>query len=100
MDRAPMRFDGTAPVVVSNEDHTTHTLYGNSAAMDALRLEVEWAARSTAKVLITGPSGAGKELVAHAVHRGSTRGRRPFVALVLIGLWGSPHSNGPPPACQ
>jgi transcriptional regulator with PAS, ATPase and Fis domain len=54
--------------------------------MGALRLEIEWAARSTAKVLITGPSGAGKELVAHAIHRGSARARRSFVALNCAGI--------------
>src|SRR5215831_19579551 len=87
MDGIPVRSESTASVVVSSDfNHTTHTLYGNSASMEALRLEIEWAARSTAKVLITGPSGAGKELVAHAIHRGSARARRSFVALNCAGI--------------
>jgi len=88
MDREPVRSEGTAAEVAVFHDtgHTAHTLYGTSAAMDNLRREIEWAARSTAKVLITGPSGAGKELVAHAIHRGSARSRRSFVALNCAGI--------------
>ena len=43
-------------------------LVGDSPAISELRLEIERTARSEAKVLITGESGVGKELVARAVH--------------------------------
>jgi two-component system response regulator PilR (NtrC family) len=36
--------------------------------MRTLRTAIEWVARSTAPVLITGETGAGKELVAREIH--------------------------------
>jgi transcriptional regulator with PAS, ATPase and Fis domain len=61
-------------------------LVGTSPVMADLRAEVERVARSDAKVLITGESGTGKELVAQAVHNGSRRSERPFVAVNCAGL--------------
>ena len=56
-------------------------MVGNSSAMEKLRVEIARAAPSDARVLITGESGVGKELVARAVHRGSPRNERPLVAI-------------------
>jgi two-component system nitrogen regulation response regulator NtrX len=53
-------------------------LLGSSAVMQRLRDEVERAARSDARVLITGENGTGKELVARALHEGSPRADGPF----------------------
>jgi two-component system NtrC family response regulator len=61
-------------------------LVGSSPAMVDLRAEIERVARSDAKVLITGESGSGKELVAQAIHNNSTRAERPFVAVNCAGL--------------
>jgi predicted ATP-dependent protease len=52
-----------------------------SPAMRALRLETRRLAASKATVIINGESGAGKELVARAVHDASTRAAGPFVTL-------------------
>jgi two-component system response regulator AtoC len=61
-------------------------LVGTSPAMVDLKAEVERVSRSDAKVLITGESGSGKELVAQAVHNGSSRTSREFVAVNCAGL--------------
>ncbi len=61
-------------------------LTGNGPAMTALREEVERVARSDAKVLITGESGAGKEIVAHAIHAGGPRAAMTFAPVNCAGL--------------
>jgi two-component system response regulator AtoC len=61
-------------------------LTGTSSVMIELKQEIERIARSDAKVLVTGESGVGKELVANAVHTQSPRGHRPFVAVNCAGL--------------
>src|SRR5688572_1367801 len=61
-------------------------LVGTSPAMVDLKLEIERVSRSDAKILITGESGCGKELVANAVHSGSSRANREFVAVNCAGL--------------
>ena len=61
-------------------------LIGNSLVLRELQEEIDRVARSDAKVLVTGESGVGKELVAHAVHTRSPRAGRPFVAVNCAGL--------------
>ena len=48
-------------------------MLGTSAAMRAIEREIDVAASCSAKVLITGESGVGKELVARLIHEGSAR---------------------------
>jgi DNA-binding NtrC family response regulator len=56
-------------------------LAGASGPMRALRGEVRRFAEAPYPALVTGESGAGKELVARALHRGSPRAKGPFVAV-------------------
>jgi two-component system nitrogen regulation response regulator NtrX len=56
-------------------------LIGHSTVMNHLRQSVERVAASNARVLIAGPSGSGKELVARMIHAASERSSGPFVAL-------------------
>jgi two-component system nitrogen regulation response regulator NtrX len=56
-------------------------LVGQSSAMNQLRNAIERVAATNARVLITGASGAGKELVARTLHASSPRATGPFVVL-------------------
>ncbi|WP_409020245.1 sigma-54-dependent transcriptional regulator [Brevundimonas vesicularis] len=56
-------------------------LIGDSPAMRMVKALGERAARSTIPVLITGESGAGKEVIARALHGASDRAGKPFVAV-------------------
>jgi len=56
-------------------------LAGHAAAMQRVFSLIRQVAPSPAAVLITGESGTGKEMVAREIHRLSTRGGGPFVAI-------------------
>ena len=66
--------------------HVNAQLIGTSARLRELMEEIERVSSSDAKVLITGESGAGKELVARAIHSGSPRVREPFVPINCAGM--------------
>ncbi|HLF58825.1 MAG TPA: sigma-54 dependent transcriptional regulator [Alphaproteobacteria bacterium] len=56
-------------------------LIGQSPAINQLRQVVERVAPTGSRVLITGPAGAGKEVVARMIHARSRRASGPFVVL-------------------
>src|SRR5437773_689964 len=61
-------------------------LEGVSPQIVELRQEIERVARSDAKILITGESGVGKEVVAQCVHANSPRAHSTFVAVNCGGM--------------
>jgi DNA-binding NtrC family response regulator len=63
------------------ERYDFDNIIGRSEPMEQVFGIVRKVARSTANVLITGPSGTGKELVARAIHYNSARAERPFVTV-------------------
>ncbi|WP_407051257.1 sigma-54-dependent transcriptional regulator [Methyloraptor flagellatus] len=56
-------------------------LIGTSTVMNQLRSAVERVAPTNSRIMINGPSGSGKELVARMIHQLSGRANGPFVAL-------------------
>jgi two-component system nitrogen regulation response regulator NtrX len=56
-----------------------YAMMGESVAMRALRKQISVVAPTDGRVLISGESGAGKELVARAIHAQSRRAAAPFI---------------------
>ncbi|OWR14191.1 sigma-54-dependent transcriptional regulator [Chryseobacterium sp. VAUSW3] len=56
-----------------------YQMIGQSAALKKIQDMIEKVATSDARVLITGPNGAGKELVAHSIHAQSDRSKGPMI---------------------
>jgi two-component system response regulator HydG len=63
-----------------------HEIVGTGPAMRNLQTAIDFVARSSAPVLVTGETGAGKELVARAIHARSARRDRPFVAVNMSAI--------------
>ena len=56
-----------------------YQMIGDSPALKKIQDIIQKVAVTDARVLITGPNGSGKELVAHAIHSLSARGKAPIV---------------------
>jgi len=78
-------------------------LIGQSGAISQLRQTIERVAPTNSRILIVGPSGAGKELTARTIHQLSARSSGPFVVInaaaitperMEIELFGVDGSNG------
>lgn len=61
-------------------------IIGRSAAAAALRNTISKVAPANSRVLISGPPGSGKELVARQIHEASPRARSEFVAIAAAGM--------------
>jgi two-component system nitrogen regulation response regulator NtrX len=64
---------------MSAELQEEYEMVGESVAMRALRKQIAVVAPTDGRVLISGESGAGKELVARAIHAQSRRAGAPFI---------------------
>ncbi|MBI4485496.1 MAG: sigma-54-dependent Fis family transcriptional regulator [Acidobacteria bacterium] len=94
--RRPWEYPGNAP----SESRLRHAhasgrgpaaeaepvLLGASPTTRALAEQIKVIARTDAKVLITGESGVGKEIIARLVHRLSGRSNRPFTPINCAGI--------------
>ena len=73
--------DGGAPVHPPNLADRLPELIGDAGCMLEVSRRIRLVAHRKTPVLIEGPTGSGKEIVAEAVHRLSSRCRKPFVAI-------------------
>lgn len=66
---------------LQNRNAEFDELLGNSPAMEELKEKIVRVARASGSILVRGESGSGKELVARAIHRASTRADRPMLSV-------------------
>ena len=60
---------------------TDDSLIGDSAPISQIRAKIDKIAPTNSRVLIFGPSGSGKELIARLIHGSSERAGGPFIAV-------------------
>ncbi len=68
-------------VELRRRDLSTSDLIGNSAAFRALKAQLDKVTKSNGRIMLTGPSGAGKEVAARYIHANSNRAAGPFVSV-------------------
>jgi two-component system nitrogen regulation response regulator NtrX len=71
-----------------NVSGSPYEIVGDSPVMRALVGRIEKVGATSARVLITGENGTGKELVARAIHRHSTRADKPFIEVNCAAIPG------------
>lgn len=76
-----VRESHTTDEVVEGSEEEAPEILGQAPAMQEVFRAIGRLSQSNVTVLITGESGAGKELVARALHRHSPRASSPFIAL-------------------
>jgi transcriptional regulator with GAF, ATPase, and Fis domain len=72
--------------VASFSPRSETRLIGQSQSIQALETDLLCAARSDAKVLVTGETGVGKEVVARLIHHRSRRSANPLVTVNCAGV--------------
>jgi DNA-binding NtrC family response regulator len=80
-DPIPIRAEPPVRSTLSGSCERLPELIGNAACMLEVSRRIRLVAPRSTPVLIEGPTGSGKELVAEALHRLSARSRKPFVAI-------------------
>ncbi len=84
LESRPQLRESQLPPPAAEGDPTpagSMVLVGAGPAMRRLGTAIDFVARSSAPVLVTGETGVGKELVARAIHARGDRSKRPFVAV-------------------
>jgi two-component system nitrogen regulation response regulator GlnG len=66
-----------------------HRIVGESPAIMELREEIKRIAPYSVNVLVTGPTGTGKEVVARTIHQASPRSEKPFIPVDCASVTGT-----------
>ena len=64
-----------------NKLFSSYDLIGNSKNITSIRDQIEKISLTDSRILVNGPSGSGKELIARKIHKKSKRNNKPFVIL-------------------
>ena len=67
--------------IIENKLFHSFDLVGKSPAILKIKKIIEKLSTSESRVLITGPTGSGKELVARKIHKNSARSKEPFIII-------------------
>ena len=81
-----MEAHAVTPTPLTWRSRFAPEIVGHSPALEFSLQLISRCADTDSTVLVTGESGTGKELLARAVHRGSKRSDKPFVAVNCAGL--------------
>jgi len=65
--------------ILKNKVSKNYEMIGSSEAINHIKIMIDKVAQTDARVLITGPNGTGKELVAHQLHDKSERANFPLI---------------------
>jgi DNA-binding NtrC family response regulator len=85
LEHARLRLENQALRTIV-ESNGPRPLIGESQVMADVKRQIELVAKSSATVLIRGPSGTGKEVASRAIHFASERRDRPFLAVNCAAL--------------
>ena len=64
-----------------NKLFSSYDLIGNSKNITNIRDQIEKISLTDSRIMINGPSGSGKELIARKIHKNSKRNNKPFIIL-------------------
>jgi len=87
----------------ANRLFSSYELIGNSKNISNIKEQIDKISITDSRVLINGPSGSGKELIARKIHKNSKRNNQPFIILngalldsnkYELELFGEEKSNG------
>ena len=67
--------------IIENKLFHSFEIIGKSAAIIKIKKTIEKLSSSESRILISGPTGSGKELIARKIHKNSNRSKEPFVVL-------------------